>query len=625
MTEPSETTSALQQAWAEILFEHLGDAIMIHDRFGFLLEVNKQLCHVLGYTREELIGMNAADIDPTVNLDALDGLWARMEPGKPLTVEGIHARKDGTRLPVELRIVKLIKDGEMLFTVVARDITNRAIAREHAEQLNMQLRHAHRQALAANHARDRLLANMSHELRTPLNAIIGYSEMLLEEIEEEQQHIDLGRIHASAQSLLSMIDDVLDLSHHESRRVPAEPITCDLSILAEDVCDSFRALLESDNTRARGNRFEQVIEQGIEAFTDPDKIERIALNLLSNANNFTSDGLITLTLKRSGEDAILSVSDTGIGIADTQQLFLPLNGLEHDDASIKQGKGLGLAICKRYTEILGGSIAVDSRVREGSTFTVTIPLQIEDRHAEQLEDKRALTGQLSSTVCLSLESCSGIAKSARKAGVQGVAYRDPARFSAAVDALRPDLVVLEFGPAYPNARALGHKLKSTPTTSQCPILLHFYCPKRQKGVLLEELDDVLFTPMDKPALERALRMRGLQEGAKLLALSPPECLRALLPDGAMLLDVENTANDIAALENAPTHVLLDLDTCGHETLAVSAKLTARYPEAMLLLVVANEQEDAQRDTRVFDALITHTGKPLEQVHGRMSEIAAALC
>ena len=121
-----------------------------------------------------------------------------------------------------------------------------------------------------------------------------------QEIEEEQQHIDLGRIHASAQSLLSMIDDVLDLSHHESRRVPAEPITCDLSILAEDVCDSFRALLESDNTRARGNRFEQVIEQGIEAFTDPDKIERIALNLLSNANNFTSDGLITLTLKRSG-------------------------------------------------------------------------------------------------------------------------------------------------------------------------------------------------------------------------------------------------------------------------------------------------------------------------------------
>ena|GEM_PF-3994307 len=625
MTENKKARSSIQQAWAEILFEHLGDAVMIHDRFGYLLEVNKQLCHALGYTRDELVGMNVADIDPTVNLDALDGLWARMIPEQPLTVEGLHARKDGTTLPVELRIVKLIKDDEMIFVVVSRDITNRVIAREHAEQLNAQLRHAHRQALAANHARDRLLANMSHELRTPLNAIIGYSEMLQEEIEEAQQQADLGRILYSARHLLELVDDVLDLSHHESRRVPAEPINCDLSILIEDVCGSFRSVIEKDPAQDRGNSFEQVIEPELEAFTDPDKIERIALNLLSNANNFTRDGHISLRLERAGEDTIMTVSDTGVGIADTQQLFLPLNGLEHQDASIKQGKGLGLAICKRYVEILGGSISVESVVGEGSIFTVTIPLQLEERHAEQLEDKRALTGQLSSTVCLSLESCSGIAKSARSAGIQGVAYKDPARFSAAVDALRPDLVVLEFGEAYPDARTLGHKLKSMATTSQCPILLHLYSPRAQRGVLLEGIDDVLFTPMDSGTLRRALRMRGLQEGAKLLAISPPRCLREMLPEGAAILDLECCVADrLESLEPSPTHVLLDLDACGEETLALCALISRHYPRAMVLLIVASEREHASHSDMV-EAMISRTGKPIEQVQVRMNEIAAALC
>ena len=621
--QQSKETPALGSGWEDVLFKHLGDSVCIHDRFGRFVEVNKEMCRVLGYSRCELLEMNVSDLDSTVSLDVLDGLWARMPPEQPITVEGIHTSKDGREIPVEVRIVKFFRDEEALFIVVARDITNRVFASEHTEQLNAQLRHAHRQALAANHARDRLLANMSHELRTPLNAIIGYSELLQEDIDDVQHCDDLGKILGSAKHLLGLIDDVLDLSHHESLRVRAEPIDCDLSILIEDVYRGFLPLLEHED---RGNTLTRSIAPGIEAFTDPDKVEQIALNLLSNANKFTRDGQILLSLERDGEDAILIVKDTGEGIRDTQQLFIPFGVLESSDSSIRQGKGLGLAICKRYVESLGGMISVESAVALGSTFTVTIPLQIEERHTEQLEHKRAYMNQPGGIVCLSLESCSEVAKSARDKGIQGVAYKDTERFVAAADALRPDLVVLEMSEAYPDARAAGHKLKTMATTSYCRILLHLYDSDNKRGLLLEDFDDVLFSPMCKQALAANLRRHGLKDEGDLWAISPPACLRADLPAGARVVerdDVLRCDGSLGAEQRSPTHVLLDFVACGPQTLCVLRRLQQRHPSAVFLLLVAKEASAVEyRDT--IHALLDAHGAPIDLVHDRMSTIAAQL-
>lgn len=236
-------------------------------------------------------------------------------------------------------------------------------------------------AESANRAKSTFLANMSHELRTPLNAIIGYSE-LLEEITQEdgngQYGVDLRRIRAAGQHLLTLINDVLDLTKIEAGKMNVEPEEFGVLALVEEVVSTVQPLVQKN-----GNSL--VLDLDPEAGTmhsDQVKIRQVLLNLLSNACKFTDKGTITLQVYReasaAGERINFVVRDTGIGIreADLSRLFEAFVQVDSSHSRQYQGTGLGLALCKRMCQLLGGRIQATSTFGEGSEFSFWLPADV---------------------------------------------------------------------------------------------------------------------------------------------------------------------------------------------------------------------------------------------------------
>lgn len=232
----------------------------------------------------------------------------------------------------------------------------------------------------ANGAKSEFLAKMSHELRTPLNAVLGYSELLLEDAELEgrgEQIADLQKISGAGKHLLAMVNDILDLSKIEAGKMALHVEVIDLDRLLNEVESTARPLAAKN-----ANSF--VVERGAALGmmrTDATKLRQAMFNLLSNAAKFTHDGTITLSVKRSteaGRDWLsVSVIDTGIGISAEQQRTLFTNFTQANPAiaAVYGGTGLGLALSQNLCRLLGGQIEVESRIGQGSRFTIRIPSQ----------------------------------------------------------------------------------------------------------------------------------------------------------------------------------------------------------------------------------------------------------
>ena len=230
----------------------------------------------------------------------------------------------------------------------------------------------------ANQAKSSFLANMSHELRTPLNAILGYSEIIKEEaadIKQMQIAADAEKIRASGQYLLSLIHDLLDLSKIEAGKLEMDIEPASLKDIVADVMTTIRPLVEG-----KGNTLTVSIDDDIDHIhTDITRVRQVLINLLSNANKFTARGQLALRIG-SGEHAgipccFIQIKDSGIGMTPAQlaRLFQPFSQASSDTARKFGGTGLGLVISKRFCELLGGDIEVNSVAGQGSTFTVRLP------------------------------------------------------------------------------------------------------------------------------------------------------------------------------------------------------------------------------------------------------------
>jgi signal transduction histidine kinase len=251
--------------------------------------------------------------------------------------------------------------------------------RDALQQLTNELTVARDEAFEANHAKSAFLANMSHELRTPLNAVIGYSELLMEEAEDEGNTAiiaDLEKIRQAGKHLLTLINDVLDISKIEAGKMELLLEDFNLEPMIQDVAGMIKPMIEKNQ-----NSFDIRLPDNLGIMhSDIMRVKQVLFNLLSNACKFTKNGNIELIVERPDVDHInFKVVDSGIGIDSSKIDKLFQEFVQADDSTTRRygGTGLGLAICRRLTILMGGDIHVTSAPGQGSIFIATLPVRVE--------------------------------------------------------------------------------------------------------------------------------------------------------------------------------------------------------------------------------------------------------
>jgi PAS domain S-box-containing protein len=328
---------------------------------------------IRGKTLLEAAPLTEVDLDPAVHAQVDRDVLASGEPSRRET-HVVRAGKEHVLADVRFPVV----DGASKVVAVAGiDIDITAQKRHEAElaELLRRVEMARDAAMEAGSAKSRFLANMSHELRTPLNAIIGFTRLVSRNAAAlpEKQVDNLSKILISAENLLRLIDEILDLSRAEAAEVAVDAAEVQVPDVVREVTDSLEPLIDRP-------RVHLVVEAapGLPPITtDRDKVRQILLNLLSNAIKYTDEGAIAVRAETDDGRLRIGVSDTGAGIsrAELGRIFDEFHRADARSTRVRRGTGLGLTISRRLARALGGDVTVESRLGQGSTFTLDLPLR----------------------------------------------------------------------------------------------------------------------------------------------------------------------------------------------------------------------------------------------------------
>jgi len=353
------------------IIDLVNDTVFVRDLEDRITYWNKGAQRVYGWTAEEAVGRVTHDILKTVFPEPFEKIRARLLDEEHWEGELIHTRRDGSTLTVASRwtLQRDTAGNPLAIIELNYDITER-------KQLETTLRGKNIELVNAAASKNKFLANMSHELRTPLNGIIGFAEFLIDGKPgplNARQREYLGDVLNSGRHLLQLINDILDLSKVEANRMDFHPEAFVLLKAIEGVCSVAKPIAQKKHISIRVE-----VAPGLqEVVLDPQKFKQVLYNLVSNAIKFTDEGgSVEVRAAPIGEDRFsLAVQDTGIGIsaADFCRLFKEFEQLESGSSRRFEGTGLGLALTKKLIELQGGTIAVESEVGRGSTFTVVMP------------------------------------------------------------------------------------------------------------------------------------------------------------------------------------------------------------------------------------------------------------
>ena len=424
----------------------------------------------------------------------------------------------------------------------------------------------------ANKAKSAFLANMSHELRTPLSAVIGYSEMLEEEVEdlgEASIIADLGKIKSNAKHLLSLINDVLDLSKIEANKMELAVEPVDIAAFISEVGSTVESLV-----RRKENTLTLDIGSGLGMIdTDAVKLRQCLFNLLSNASKFTERGRITLTVRRteapgpapsSGDWLSFAVSDTGIGMTPEQVGRLFQRFMQADESTTRQfgGTGLGLALSRAFAELLGGDISVQSEPGRGTCFTLRIPVH---REQERLRELEGATVEAPRDVVLVIDDEAAQRElMTRFLHRRGYAVRTAANGRLGLDlalTIKPRVILLDVMMPEMDGWSVLTALKENPETKAIPVVMISFVADPAMSKTLGAAAS-LSKPVEWDRLETALAKFARQNGVVLVVDDDADMrtrLRSVMERGGwQVTEAGDGAEALTLVSPPPDLILLDL-------------------------------------------------------------------
>ena len=448
------------------------------------------------------------------------------------------------------------------------------------------------EAREASSAKSRFFANMSHELRTPLNAIIGYSEMLLEDCEDlgnDDMIPDLKRITNSSKHLLSLINNVLDLSKIEAGKMDMYFTPFSIEIMIETIKDVSGPLATKNN-----NEF--IIKNNVdgEMTADETKLRQCIVNFLSNAFKFTENGKVALvidSIDKEGQEFInFDIKDNGIGMTEEQlgKLFDTYTQAERSTSAKYGGTGLGLSISKHFAEMMGGGVEVTSEVGEGSTFSIFVPRVTEDQIEEDDSDIQNPALSEGDEYILLVDDDKAthdvVKRAIKKEGYTVYSAFDGDEGMEQARKTIPKLILLDVLMPGRDGWSVLKEIKNDVKLKDVPVVITSVLNEESLATSLGA-DDYMKKPIDRSFFINLVKRYITEKDQKVLIVDDDENTRDLLAkiinsEGYLSIDAKNGEDALERAKEKPDLIVLDLDMPrmdGFEFIEASRELGLNIP------------------------------------------------